>query len=157
MAGFGSLCIDVLCAIVPRTSAWLPIYRPRTPVRGDEVAQFPHSPMGVHPRTTLQQESSKVPNKRRAFHSTRQIIRATAGSFRWNVLLAKSSNHREGPQGISAESSDRVSMENGGRAGSAPERKRAHARAMCYLLSTDFFPGTTLLPTVRNDVLYSAV
>ena len=57
----------------------------------------PHSPMGVHPRTTLQQESSKAPNKRRAFHSTRQIIRATAGSFRWNVLLAKSSNHRRGP------------------------------------------------------------
>ena len=55
----------------------------------------PHSPMGVHPRTTLQQESSKTPNKRRALHSTRQIIRATAGSFRWNVLLAKSSNHKE--------------------------------------------------------------
>ena len=109
----------------------------------------PHSPMGVHPRTTLQQESSKAPNKRRALHSTRQIIRATAGSFRWNVLLAKSSNHRRGP----ARNFSRIERpcqygKRGRRVRTGGVRKRAHVHVLCaiccYLLTSS--PGTITTP-----------
>ena len=110
----------------------------------------PHSPMGVHPRTTLQQESSKTPNKRRALHSTRQIIRATAGSFRWNVLLAKSSNHKRGP----ARNFSRTERPcQYGKRGKSRVRRTGDVRSVhmhvlsviCYLLTSQG-GGTTTTP-----------
>ena len=135
MAGFGSLCIDVSCAIVPRTWAWLPIYRPthpRTRRRGCAMPPI-HRWVSTH-APHCSRRVAKPPIKDALCippgKSYEQPQVRSVGMYCWQNRATTG----EGPQGISAESNDRVSMQNGGRARVRRCEERAHACLVCYLI-----------------------
>ena len=137
------------CFVCDRASNFSVTLSPTSSYAATRFCNFPIH-RWVSTRTTLQQESSKPPIKDALCippdKSYEQLQVRSVGMYCWQDRATT----REGPQGISAEPSDRVSMENGGksRVRRTGDVRSVHMHVLsviCYL-PTSPGGGTTTTP-----------